>query len=226
MVKMKTEIVEIFRSIQGEGKYAGVPQVFVRFGRCNLCCDWCDTKYDTAIEMMDEEVVEQINDLWEDAHSVSLTGGEPLLHTDFLHILLPRLISSGKKIYLETNGILFKELFQVIDKIDIISMDFKLPSAVQGQKFWVEHAEFLSIARQKEVQVKCVIAQSTTQEEVQKAVEVIVRQDVNTCLILQPNSHELDEDLIKKIMEYQKICLKSLKDVRIIPQMHKWLGVR
>ena len=83
---MNAKILEIFHSIQGEGRYAGVPQVFVRFFECNMHCVWCadtpasigDGKREFK-EMDLKEVLAQVNALYDNAHSVSITGGEPLV---------------------------------------------------------------------------------------------------------------------------------------------------
>ena len=86
---MNAKILEIFRSIQGEGKYAGVPQVFVRFFECNMHCVWCDTPASIGDgkreykELALEDVLKQVNALYDHAHSVSITGGEPLLAERF-----------------------------------------------------------------------------------------------------------------------------------------------
>src|SRR3989338_5752935 len=108
---MKANILEIFRSIQGEGKYAGVKQVFVRFFECNMHCVWCDTPHSIGDGARHFErcsldaMVDQISRLWNRCHSVSLTGWEPLVQKDFIKALIPRLKAAGMPVYLETNGI-------------------------------------------------------------------------------------------------------------------------
>src|SRR3989338_6029109 len=130
---MKARISEIFRSIQGEGKYTGVPQVFVRFFECHMHCAWCDTPDSIGDgrrefkEFSPKELLKEIRPLFENCHSASLTGGEPLLQADFIKEFIPLLKSAKLKIYLETSGVLFKELKRVVKDADIISMDFKLP---------------------------------------------------------------------------------------------------
>ena len=95
-----TKIKEIFTSIQGEGPYIGYKQVFVRFCNCNLKCNYCDTEFTPDGYFEDfspKELVEYIK-RFETFHSISLTGGEPLLSVDFLKEFLPMVGSS--KIYL------------------------------------------------------------------------------------------------------------------------------
>src|SRR5574344_2620500 len=139
------KIAEIFDSVQGEGLYIGVRQLFIRFCGCNLLCDYCDTAFDKGKEYTVDELVKEIQSYdTQSIHSVSLTGGEPLLHYEFLQLLLPELKKQNIKIYLETNGTLPKPLESVIDNIDIIAMDFKLDSSAKIGNLYSKHDEFLA----------------------------------------------------------------------------------
>lgn len=71
-------IVEIFHSVQGEGAKSGIPHVFVRFGKCNLACEWCDTDFNTYEKMTVATIVERV--LSFKCKNVIYTGGEPLLN--------------------------------------------------------------------------------------------------------------------------------------------------
>ena len=96
----KVKIKEIFASIQGEGPYVGYKQLFIRFCNCNLKCNYCDTEFSSNSDFEEycpNELAEKVNE-FKDVHSVSLTGGEPLLSVDFLKEFLPLV---NKKIYLE-----------------------------------------------------------------------------------------------------------------------------
>jgi len=229
---MQAKISEIFQSIQGEGPYTGVQQVFVRFFECHMHCVWCDTPDSIGDgrreykEYALNEIWESIKPLMEGCHSVSLTGGEPLLQADFIKELIPLLKPSGLKIYLETSGVLYKELKKIVEDIDIIAMDIKLPSSTQCRSFWKEHEEFLKLALKKEVFIKTVIAQTTKLEDIQKATDLVVGLNPHLPFILQPNSFELSNGVVDQCLEYYDYCLKHLSDVRILPQMHKFLKVR
>ena len=229
---MNANILEIFQSIQGEGKYAGVNQVFVRFFECNMHCVWCDTPHsigDTTRRFDQytlDELYKEISNLWESCHSVSLTGGEPLMQSNFIKELLPRLKEKKMPVYLETNGILPNELAEIIDDIDIIAMDLKLPSSTKCQPFWQEHREFLNIARTKDAFIKTVISNETEREDVLRSVDLVADVDPDMLYILQPNYFDMHDGVMDKCREYQKICFNRLSNVRIIPQMHKMLKVR
>ena len=229
---MKAKIIEIFRSVQGEGKYAGVIQVFVRFAGCNLKCDWCDT---VSIESSStnednffcvDEVYERVSNLLNVCHSVSFTGGEPLLQSKFLKSLVLRLNKHSSKIYLETNGVLYEELNSLIDMIDIVSMDIKIPSSSKCEPYWEEHHNFFKIAKQKDLFVKVVISGDTDILDFEKVINIFSSEDGKDIpLFIQPESNKLNDDVIKKCLEIQEYCLRYINDVRIIPQIHKFLNI-
>ena len=74
---MKYPIVEIFNSVQGEGYHSGIPHVFIRFGKCNLSCEWCDTEFNEFKEIDMAEIVDEV--LSFNCKRVIFTGGEPAL---------------------------------------------------------------------------------------------------------------------------------------------------
>ena len=229
---MNAKILEIFSSIQGEGPYAGVAQVFVRFFQCHMHCVWCDTP-DSIGDGKREYTEYSLPDLWKKlkplmagCHSVSLTGGEPLLQADFIAQLAPLIKKAKRKVYLETSGVLYKELKKVISDIDIVAMDIKLPSSTRQRQFWKEHEEFLKIARKKEVFIKAVISSETVSGDIEKAVHLVCRIAPGAMFILQPNTFELGNGVMAKCTEFHKYCLKSLPNARILPQMHKFLNMR
>lgn len=221
----KARITEIFSSIQGEGPYAGQPQSFVRFHGCNLACGFCDEKKKTRFsEYSVSQVTRRLEK--EGLKTVSLTGGEPLLQVDFLRELLPGLKKKGFQIYLETNGTLKNNLLEILDFVDIISMDFKLPSSTGAGLFWKEHAEFLKKASGKKVFVKAVVIGDTVLSDIKKAVSIIWGIDSKIFFIIQPATLKNKIQNINLMRVFLKEALSKLKNVRVIPQLHKILGVR
>ena len=221
MQKQSTKIREIFTSIQGEGPYVGQKHIFVRFCRCNLNCAYCDTDFNFK-----NAKDYNINDLFlnlakNDAEIISFTGGEPLCELDFLKEFLSEYkIKLNKKIYLETNGTLYKNLAQIIDNIDIISMDIKLESATEQPNLFFENEEFLKIAQKKETFAKIVFDENISDDEIEKTTTLAKK--YNILLILQPKmpmNKELDLDII-----YDKFY-KKYKNIRLIPQVHKFLNL-
>jgi 7-carboxy-7-deazaguanine synthase len=98
-------IAEIFFSIQGEGRLAGVPSVFVRASGCNLRCRWCDTPYASwnpeGREMTAAEILAEVSR--HPARHVVVTGGEPMIARD-IGAVLGALRAAGKHITIETAG--------------------------------------------------------------------------------------------------------------------------
>lgn len=243
------ELIEIFSSIQGEGVLIGRRQVFIRFMGCNLECQYCDTNSGIDAAYCSVELtpgrqdfqkfanpvpMDKILDLlqrWERGwphihHSISLTGGEPLLHAAVLLKWLPQL-SQILPIHLETNGVLPLALVQVISHIATISMDIKLPSSAGVLNLWEEHRRFLEIAAQRDVSVKIVVNAATEHWEIQRAAGIIKAVAEEIPLIIQP---ETGEELSIKIsplglFELQEIAADILPDVRIIPQSHRFIGL-
>lgn len=223
---MKGKVNEIFDSIQGEGIYLGRRQVFVRFFGCNLSCKFCDTPLSYFKECEPQEVMAEIRKFPAHFHSVSFTGGEPLMQKDFLKALVGLTREAGLVNYLETNGVLFKELESVIDYCDIIAMDLKIPSSTGLKDFWGEHRKFLTIAGRKDVFLKAVVSSATTEEDMRKAVALIKEADCAAPLVLQPNSLEQGPALKGTIEKFRKICAAGSVKARVIPQMHKLAGIR
>jgi len=229
---MKAKISEIFQSIQGEGKYVGVKQVFVRFYQCNMHCSWCDTPYaigDTPgrfEEYSAGEALKKINEFKKGCHSVSLTGGEPLVQADFIKEILPLLKKTKLKIYLETGGTLPNELKKIIHGVDIVSMDLKLPSSTKCRPYWREHEEFLKVSFKKDVFIKAVITSDTSKEDILRAAKLVSRFNRDILFILQPNYFQMKNGAVTKCVEFQEYCGKYLHHIRVMPQMHKFMKLR
>ncbi len=242
---MRADLDEIFESIQGEGLLLGTRQVFVRVCGCNLDCSYCDTPASrTAADNVkvysrpgEKSAVRLISNPVSSSDAaaiirtydvpwISFTGGEPLLASRYLVEVIERLPAHAYKYQLETNGTLVSELKLILPYIDMVSMDFKLPSA-SGMDIWDVHKSFLDLARQKPCYVKTVVTEGTTSDEIAQAAAIIAQIDRSIPLILQPvtpvgGSKPVS---IKKVLELQSLAGKQLDDVRIISQMHACLGL-
>jgi len=244
---MPCPVAEIFSSVQGEGLLVGCRQIFVRLQGCNINCSFCDTPSNETnfckieqhpgykdfisipnpLTAEDVAVAARSYDL-SIHHSISITGGEPLLRTSFIRELVPLLKGTRHGIYLETNGTLPEKLADVIEFIDIIGMDIKLPSISGLPPFWKEHKNFLKVATKKQVFVKVVVGEDTTEEEIEHAAGLINEFGNNLTMIIQPVSPTTNR--IKGIspgraLDLQRLALKKLADVLIIPQTHKIIGL-
>ena len=125
----KYPIVEIFHSVQGEGFHTGVPHVFVRFGNCNLRCEWCDTDFLTYDEMSLTHIIEQI--LSFDCKRVIFTGGEPAMQD--LSTIGSILKENDFHLSIETNGTI--PVDSIIDWICVSPKHQMYPNSVIRQRF-------------------------------------------------------------------------------------------
>jgi 7-carboxy-7-deazaguanine synthase len=223
---MKARINEVFDSVQGEGLYLGEKQIFVRFFNCNLSCGYCDTKLDRFTEYEPKELFEEIKLYRDKYHSISFTGGEPLLYADFLKEILKLTSGQGHRHYLETNGTLFFELERLIDRIDIIAMDLKFPSSTGMGNLWQMHRKFLKIASKKEVFLKAIVCQATYEEDLREGLAMIKEISPSSVLVLQPNSYENQEALREKLLNFKEIANQQGVTTCVIPQIHKIMGLR
>lgn len=227
----KGRINEIFYSYQGEGPYHGDAQIFIRFSGCNIKCAYCDTDHGCGMDFTCDAVVKEVESIREGRkiHSISITGGEPLCQFEFLRELLPKLKKKEYKIYLETNGILVEELKKLSRYVDIVAMDFKLPSCTGGKAFWREHEKFLKTGlKADDIFVKVVFSDGTILEDIEKAAEIIKRNAPDVKFILQPVTPfgGCESPSKEKINECYNVAKRSLKKVYVIPQLHKLLGIK
>lgn len=219
----KIKIKEMFTSIQGEGSFVGYKQIFIRFCGCNLACSYCDTDY-RAVDVSEYSIPELVEYIKQnsDCHSVSLTGGEPLLNTGFLKEFLPH---CPLPVYLETNATLAGELGEIIDFIDYISADIKLASSTGEGDLFSEHDSFFAVASSKMLFAKIVFDSNITDEEIMQCAKLGAKYNIE--LILQP---KMDYNKItvehEKLQEILDKFLKKYKKVRLIPQVHKYLEIR
>ncbi len=126
------KINEVFYSLQGEGKWMGLPNIFIRTTGCNLRCSFCDTTY--AYEKGEEMSIETIvNDIQKyPCKYVCITGGEPLIQDETIQ-LIDTLLQGGYVICLETNGSVdIRNLAR--KKALLISLDIKCPSSNMYEK--------------------------------------------------------------------------------------------
>ena len=137
------QITEIFKSIQGESSYAGMPCVFVRLTACNLRCDWCDSEYTfTGGQKMSVDAVqEEVERLSPSGGLVEITGGEPMLQERDVIPLMEKLLNSGFNVLLETSG---ERPLENVPKEIIKIVDVKCPHSGAADSFRMENLDALT----------------------------------------------------------------------------------
>lgn len=214
------DVVEIFRSIQGEGRYTGIPTVFLRFAGCNLRCNWCDTRY--ALEggepMTFEEIAEAVEELADGM--VCLTGGEPLLQPGLPRLAREMLIS-GRTVLLETNGsVPVAGFIGAVDHDDlpegwrrrlVVSMDVKTPSSGNRESFIPENMGQL----RDWDQLKFIVSDG---EDMAFAEEFVSGKIIPAVVIIQPADCAALEDMARRFLHGS---WPPGLDVRFIIQEHK-----
>lgn len=237
-------IEEIFDSVQGEGTLVGVRQIFIRLGGCNLGCAYCDTpqarrpaatcRVETApgtgsCEYIPNtipvpsvlQVVKKLR--LPGHHSVSVTGGEPLVQPDFLRELLPGLREHGHSIYLETNATIPEELPGIVEHVQFVCADIKLGSCTGEENRFDVNLEFLRKCGGAELFVKLVINEDFNTGELLEAVEIVKASGRRAPVVIQPVTGRRGEVSIggAPLLEIQRRALELYADVRVIPRIHQ-----
>jgi len=241
------DLIEIFSSLQGEGELIGRRQVFIRFAGCNLDCDYCDTSFlSRSLCLVEEDSgsgalvdyenpvpLNRVMDIvrhWmteypKALHTISITGGEPLLHAELLELWLPHL-RQLLPISLETNGTLPDALRLIVDHLDYVAMDIKLPSVTGQATNWRAHADFLAVAVQTRCSVKLVVGQYSTDDELIHAAQLVQDISPSTRIILQPVTRNNKVAVsVPRLLKLQALVAAIHPETLVIPQTHIFMGV-
>ena len=248
---MKGNISEIFYSLQGEGVYAGVLQVFLRLAGCSLSCVYCDSVGSRAAQAAfrvlrpsGEEthenpfeaaeaaaLVRGVIEELEGVHSVSVTGGEPLEQPEFLEALLDGLSPgrhSGNLIYLETNGLFVDAARRVSSLVDIVALDIKLPSLCGEKDAFDIYDRVIPIFAGRRLFYKIVLIEGFDETEFDEALRVLAAHDDTIPLVIQPATIEGPMLGISqgKLFDLYGKASRFMKDVRVLPQIHRFIGLQ
>jgi len=251
---LTASLVEIFSAIQGEGLNVGTRQLFIRFALCDLRCHFCDSAHTWGVpkecriektpgqrdfETYSNPVPGDVLLQWVDRQnqpglhdSISLTGGEPLLHAPFLVEFLPQLrLSTGLQVYLETGGHRPEQLAMVLPYLDSVGMDIKLKSA-SGEDRMQAHSKFLQLCYNASVEVfvKLIISRNTNSAELEQVAQLVADVSPQVPVFLQPvtpleaSNHVGLPPSPEQVLAWQAVLKRSLSSVRVVPQTHKMIG--
>ena len=195
---MRYRLVEIFESLQGEGRNTGRPCVFVRFAGCNLACPWCDTDVRERFSMTLDELLAEIASY--KAKTVVLTGGEPTLIEGALE-LIAALKAAGYFIAVETNATVDADWLQFVDYVACS------PKAEFSDKIELKKAN----------EVRVVASDDRAVEFCRRVKEIIEADDY----YVSPCDHDGEIDFATA-----KSVLSKLDGWSLSVQLHKILGFR
>jgi len=222
----RARVVEIFSSLQGEGPRLGERQIFARLGGCNLHCDYCDEPDTIPIPSGTVKSAEWVKREIETlaharAHrSISWTGGEPLLHPQFLMPLMRWAHKKGLENHLETNGTLPVPMAALAPLCDAVAMDIKLPSST-GRETWAAHRDFLRVVPPNTF-VKVVLSDRSTETEWKQVVELVRHAPRPLQLYLQPATPigKVRPIPAARCLRFEALARRAVKEVFVRPQWH------
>jgi len=255
----KRYITELFSSFQGEGPHAGRRQIFIRFAGCTLSCIYCDTSYardpkprfctvfgseasskKRSIEnpLPSTLVIDFVKALiTQDLHSISYTGGEPLLSASFVKEIAIEAKSLHLKNFIETNGYSASAFASIADYFDFASIDIKLRKhrAVAENDYdnlYRNAMDCIKISAEKglETIVKVVVLKNTSVKEIETICSDLA--DFNVKFVLQPVTvppQLQSADIVPGIEELfalSETAGRFLQDVMVLPQVHKIMRIR
>jgi organic radical activating enzyme len=249
-------VSEVFSAIQGEAALVGERQVFVRLTGCNIRCAYCDQpealervagpcrvertagRRDWSVEaspLAIDRVVESVGSLWGQVrhHSISLTGGEPLLQGSRVERLVARFAEHGWPVMLETNGTLLPPLRRIGSQVDYVSMDLKLRSVDGEGVAPTTQARFLAeaLASGATTWVKVVIGPDTDLDEFDTGIAMVAAastgRDAPVEVFLQPLTPfgtVAAAPTPEQVLDLHERALRIHPRVRVVPQTHKAIG--
>ncbi len=249
-------VSEIFSAIQGEAALVGERQVFVRLTGCNIRCTYCDQpealerrpgpcRVETTAGRRDwvdgsspltvDRVVEAVGRLWGQFphHSISVTGGEPLLQGPRTERLVGAFADRGWPVMLETNGTLTPPMRRLAGVVAFVSMDLKLRSVDGETVAPTTQAAFLNaaLAGRAAVWVKIVVGPDTDLDEFDAGIALVAEASAGRSgpieVFLQPLTpfgSATGAPTPNQVLDLQERALRLHRRVRVVPQTHKAIG--
>lgn len=202
------KVCEIFTSIQGESRFAGMLCTFIRMSGCNLRCSYCDTKYayNEGEELSEDNIVNKVKNTG--IQLVEITGGEPLLQKG-VGSLIRKLLNEGFAVLVETNGSL---PINDIDKRSVVILDIKTPGSGMTHRMDFSNIDYIK----KDDEIKFVL---TNRRDYEWTKNIISKHDLTKkChLLLSPAYGVLAP---KELIEWM---LEDRIHARLNLQIHKYI---
>ena len=235
---MKVRLFEIFTSVEGEGILYGTKTMFVRLAGCPFTCFYCDTLDALPMDSGNEYAIEEAcnlieKNLEENTYKVNFTGGEPLIQSEGVLEMAKYVKSKNIPTYLESSCYDSEKFSRVLPFIDFIKIEFKTPEAKfvdanHYSKLIHNALECLkiSVASNKITYIKIVVSAKTElrdfKELLDKIFYIVSKKDL-AGFIIQP-TYGISEPSLEKLFKFYDLVFPFYNEVRIIPQLHKFIG--
>ena len=235
---MKVRLFEIFTSIEGEGILYGTKTLFVRLAGCPFTCFYCDTKeslpLDSGKEYTIEEACKLIDfNLKNQTYKVNFTGGDPLIQHNAVAELARYVQTKKIPTYLESSCFDSDRFNHVLPFFDIIKIEFKTKDSdfvdIKHYERLMESAIKclkLSVASKKTTYIKIVVSSKTSLKDftdlINKIFNTISKKEING-FIIQP-TYGISEPSLNLLLNLYDIVYPYYIDVKVVPQLHKFIG--
>ncbi|MFQ5439969.1 MAG: 7-carboxy-7-deazaguanine synthase QueE [Nitrosopumilaceae archaeon] len=235
---MKVRLFEIFTSVEGEGILYGTKTLFVRLAGCPFTCFYCDTKeslpLDSGKEFEIQEACKLIDtNLKKQTYKVNFTGGDPLVQHEAVAELAKYVQSKKIPTYLESSCYDSKKFNHVLPFIDIVKVEFKTKDSqfVDSKHYekLIENAMNClrsSVSEHKTTYIKIVVSSKTDQRDFKNLVNNIfssVAKPQIDGFIIQP-TYGIDEPSLELLLTLYDIVFPFYPEVKVVPQLHKFIG--
>ena len=235
---MKVRLFEIFTSVEGEGILYGTKTLFVRLAGCPFTCFYCDTKESLPLDSGTEYTIDEANELIDtnlqnQTYKVNFTGGDPLIQHQAVAQLAKHIQNKKIPTYLESSCFDIDRFNHVLPFIDIVKIEFKTKDSDFVDS---KHYEKLightmkclesSVKSNKTTFIKIVVSSKTQLSEFKNLVNhifnIISKENIDG-FVIQP-TYGISEPSLDLLLNLYDIVFPYYIDVKVVPQLHKFIG--
>ena len=235
---MKVRLFEIFTSVEGEGILYGTKTLFVRLAGCPFTCFYCDTKESLPLDSGTEYTIEEANELidtnlQDQTYKVNFTGGDPLIQHEAVAQLAKHIQNKKIPTYLESSCFDIDRFNHVLPFMDIVKIEFKTKDSdfvdSEHYKKLIDHTMKClesSVKSKKTTYIKIVVSSKTQLDEFKKLIDDIFnnisKENING-FVIQP-TYGISEPSLDLLLNLYDIVFPYYIDVKVVPQLHKFIG--
>ena len=235
---MKVRLFEIFTSVEGEGILYGTKTLFVRLAGCPFTCFYCDTKESLPLNSGTEYTIDEANklidsNLHDQTYKVNFTGGDPLIQHQAVAQLAKHIQNKKIPTYLESSCFDIDRFNHVLPFIDIIKIEFKTKDSdfvdSEHYKKLIGHTMKClesSVKSKKTTYIKIVVSSKTQLDEFKKLIDEIfnnISKENIDGFVIQP-TYGISEPSLDLLLNLYDVVFPYYIDVKVVPQLHKFIG--